>query len=38
MKILFDMIAMVVGGIFAMSDKEQSRQYDYDNGNGEVEK
>lgn len=37
MKLFIENIAMVVGALWAMHTKEQERQYDYDNGSGEME-
>lgn len=37
MKRFFDSITMVIGAIWAMRTKEQMRQYEYDNGGGEIE-
>jgi hypothetical protein len=36
MKTLLDSITMVIGAIWAMCTEEQIRQYQYDNGEGEV--
>lgn len=37
MKCFFDSIAFVIGAIWAMRTDEEMRQYEYDNGEGEVE-
>lgn len=37
MKRFFDCIVLVIGGILAMCSKGETRQYEYDNGKGEVE-
>ena len=37
MKQFFEMVAMLFGSLWAMRTKEQARQYEYDNGEGEIE-
>ena len=37
MKRFFDSITMFFGAIWAMRTDEEMRQYEYDNGEGEVE-
>lgn len=37
MKRFFDSITMVISTIWAMRTDEEMRQYEYDNGEGEVE-
>ena len=34
----YDMFAVVFAVVFALSSEEESRQLDYDNGNGEIDK
>ena len=36
MKRFFENIAIFIGAIFAMCTEEQTRQYNYDNGEGEI--
>lgn len=33
----YDMFALIVAVVFALSSKEESCQLEYDNGNGEIE-
>lgn len=37
MKRFFDSIALVIGALWAMRTDEEMRQYEYDNGGGEIE-
>jgi hypothetical protein len=37
MKRIFDILFLFIGGIIAMSSGEQFRQYEYDQGRGEIE-
>lgn len=36
MKTLWNSITMVISALWAMRTKEQVRQYEYDNGGGEI--